>query len=524
VRPRPARSAALLLPLLGLACGGGGGDAGFGYLEPREPRASCPAPALQYGGVNPAVDPGPVCLAAPRPSALPSAPPADPAEATHGWHDLGEHLVGTVVDVPVPPGTASLHLLQQLVRGGPPGQVIQLTISGGPAQVQPNVAVIGQLHDPAGRLVYDDLRIIDGADFSNDPLTAIGAGPVAGTVGYPSTSAGLREVASGGVAPSTWKVLVNDYGHECWLAAQPSPPPGLAGLSCDPASRTADAVYRLYALTTPAAGGGAAIPPRTTLDLAFHLVDAPSPVLGLTADQAASGAAVARMVESLAWHLSGAGVCLGRITFYDAPAWARERFATGTSAGDAAPCGNLPQLLATSVPGERTLELFLVPALLSSPDDVGQVLGVDGTIPGPASVNGTVASGGVVSAADLFAGSCPAPGAGAAPRPSSCGQDLVAYIAAHEAGHYLGLYHPTEAEGDLFDPLSDTPRCECTSACGFTAADCAAGLSSTRCARPSARCGGGTNLMFWQLGANSVGYLSPEQALIVRSSPLMRTL
>jgi hypothetical protein len=519
---RLVRPAALALALGELACGGGSGSS---YVEPREPRAVCPEPTLVYGGLNPVVDPGPVCVDPPLPQ--PSALPAVPLEATHGLVDLGEHVVGTVVDVPVPPGTASLHLMQQLVRGGPPGQTIRITFTAeGVAQVQPNVAVIGELRDPAGQLVYSDLALISGDDFSADLLTALGAGPVTGTVGYPSTSAGLQAVAAGGVAPGPWKVMVNDYGYECFLAAQPSPPPGLAGIGCDAPSRTSDTVYRLFALTTPAAtGGGSAIPARTALDMAFHLVDqVVDPGIGVTAAQAPTNPAMLRMVESLAWHLSGAGVCLGSVTYYDAPTWARERFATGTSAGDAVPCGNLPQLLATSVPGRRTLELFLIPALLSSPGDTGRVIGVDGTIPGPATVNGTIASGGVVSAEDLFSGICPAAGSGEAPRPSACGQDLVAYVAAHEAGHFLGLYHPTESGGDLFDPLSDTPHCECVPRCGLTATTCAtSGIPASRCVRPDPGCGGGANLMFWQVGSRSVGYLSPEQASIVRSSPLMRS-
>jgi hypothetical protein len=508
-----------LLPLLalwGLSCGGSSGPP---YVEPAEPRASCPAPVLVSGGLNPAVDPGPVCVGAPRPSAL----PAVPTGAVHGWLDLGEHAVGEVVDVEVPAGTASLHLLQQLVSGGPPGQQTRVSFDGGASyQVQPNVAVVGELNDPAGRLVYTDLEVISGSEFTGDLLTALGAGPVAGTVAYPSTSAGLQAIGAGGVAPGTWTVMVNDYGYECWLAAQPDPPPGLAGISCDAASRTSDTRYRLSALTTPAASGGdSAIRAQGALDVAFHLVDTPTPIIEIGADEAPADPAVRRMVESLGWFMSGAGVCLGTVTFYDAPDWARARFAEDTSASDPVPCGNLSQLLATSRPGQGTLELFLVPLLRPSPGDPGLVIGVDGTIPGPATVNGTIASGAVVSAEDLRLGVCPAPGTGQPPQPGTCGQDLVAYVAAHEAGHFLGLYHPTELDGGAFDPLGDTSRCVCSASCGLSPAACAAGIPAGRCLK-SASCGGGANLMFWQLSASSAGLLSPEQARIVRSSPLVR--
>jgi hypothetical protein len=317
-------------------------------------------------------------------------------------------------------------------------------------------------------------------------------------------------------------VLVSDYAHECWLAEQPSPPPGLAAFTCTAGSRANDAVYRVYALTTAAVSGGAsAIRDRATLDLAIHLVDAPTPLLNVDAAQALTWAATRRMVESYATLLSGAGLCLGTVTFYDAPAWARERFGSSTSASDPFPCGNLPQLLATSQPGQRTLELFMLPKLQDAPDATGTVVGVDGAIPGPATINGTIASGAVVSGEDLGSGVCPAPGSGASVRPMSCGADLVAYIAAHETGHFLGLYHPTEGSGDAFDPLSDTPHCGCTH-CGMTQDACnQSGIPGTRCTRPGDGCGGGGNLMFWIIGPASAGYLSPEQARIARSSPVV---
>lgn len=516
MRLRPILASALAL--LGTACGGRSDPS---YVEPKEPRVECPAPTVVSGGVNPVADPGLACLSAPRPSALPAAP----ADATHGWHDLGEHRVDVtrLVEVNVPAGTASLLLVEQLVSGGPPDHQTVVNLPGGLVQVQPNLAVIGELWDPAGRLVYTDLELIDGTELSGELITVLGAGPVIGSVAYPSTSAGLAATAVGGVAPGTWRVMVNDYAYECWLAAQPSPPPGLVGVSCDAASQTDDAVYRLYALTTPAAASGAAIPARGTLDVAFHLIDAPTPLIGITAAEAPTHPDTLRMVESYGWLLAGAGVCLGTVTFFDAPDWARARFATDTSAGDEVPCGNLSQLLATSQPGDATLDLFLLPFLRGTPGDLGVVVGVDGTIPGPATINGTVASGAAVSAEDLGSGACPAPGGPpSAPRPFTCGADLVALVAAHESGHYLGLFHPSESSGAAFDPLVDTPHCECNQACGLSPGACAAGLPAARCQRPDARCAGAGNLMFWQLNGAMTGYLSPEQARIVRSSPLVR--
>jgi hypothetical protein len=518
-----------LLPLaalaLALGCSpghGGGGSSPPPYSEPREARLSCSAPTLVSGGLNPAPDPGSACTTAPRPSALPAPTAAGP----HGWIDLGEHAVGSVVEVPVPPGTASLLLMQQWVSGGPPDQLVTITFTdSGSTQVQGNAAIIGELHDPSGRLVYTDLEVISATDLSGALLFAQGSGAVVGSVAFPSTSAGLAAVGLAGVAAGTWRAMVNDYGHECWLAAQPSPPAGLAGIRCDAASRVRDTVYRLYALTAAsAAGGGPVIRPTGTLDVAFHLVDAPTPVLQIDAAAAPADRRVRRMVDSFAWLLSGAGLCLGTVTFYDEPGWARARFGNGVSADDPTPCGNLPQLLATSRIGERSLELFLVTRLTGSSTGSTVVVGVDGTIPGPATVNGTVASGAVISAAGLAqsaSAGCPEPASGAAPDPMACGADEVAYIAAHESGHYLGLYHPTEGGGESFDPLSDTPHCECTSRCGDPSG-CSGGVSPARCSQPDPLCGGGGNLMFWVVSGASEGFLSPQQALIARSSPLVR--
>ncbi len=516
--PRPLRLASLLAALPALACGGG--SHAPAWQEPREARATCPAPAVVSGGPSGAADLAPACFGPPAPSALPPVP-----AATHGWRDLGEHAVGEEVVVEVPAGTASLTLVEQLVSGGPATYTTLATFTGSGATVrQPNVAVVGRLHDPAGRLVYDDLRLIGGAEFPDDLLAPGGSGAVVGTVTFPSTSAGLAAVGGAGVPPGPWRALVNDYAYECWLAADDARrPPGLAGMRCDAESAVDTSRYQLYALTTPSAAGAGAIPARGALDLALHLVDTPEPgpLLGLTSATAPDHPGVRRMLSTLAGLFANAGICLGTVTFHDAPDWARAELASATSPDDPVPCGNLSRVLAMSRAGSATLDLFLLPYLLQPAGGAGRVIGVDGTIPGPATVNGTVASGAVVVAQDLI--STARCGAGG-PDPMRCGPDRVAFVAAHEAGHFLGLYHPTEADGTTFDPLHDTPHCECSSRCGFSDFTGCAAVDASACLRPDPRCAGGANLMFWQLGPPAAGALSPEQARIVRASPLVRPL
>jgi hypothetical protein len=265
-------------------------------------------------------------------------------------------------------------------------------------------------------------------------------------------------------------------------------------------------------------------------------VDAPTGTpgaVGLRADDFLTGANPRRFVARLATLLAGGGICLGTVTFYDAPTWAQDRFGTGVTVNDGSPDGPLGQLstLSAEPPGivGPRLPVFLVPRLLPCNPNTGTcVVGVDGTIPGPATVNGTVRSGAAVSMEDLLFET--APGVCASPvLDLRCGADRTAYVAAHEIGHFLGLYHVTESTGAHHDPFTDTPRCVCDLCNGpsfsqFSCSDSRFVLSQRMCTQGVEACSGGRNLMFWLLGdpVLTQGILSPDQGRVMRTSPVVR--
>ena len=73
------------------------------------------------------------------------------------------------------------------------------------------------------------------------------------------------------------------------------------------------------------------------------------------------------------------------------------------------------------------------------------LLGKAGGIPGPP-VHGTYGSGVAVSLADYFEG-------------GQDGKKLTAHAMVHELMHQIGLFHTSEQNGEMFDPISDTPQC-----------------------------------------------------------------
>jgi hypothetical protein len=119
------------------------------------------------------------------------------------------------------------------------------------------------------------------------------------------------------------------------------------------------------------------------------------------------------------------------------------------------------------------------------------VIGMSGGIPGPICLPG-LPRGGVAVALSVLGRS-----------------QSFATAMAHEAGHYLGLYHVSESNGRSFDPLQDTLECP---ASADTNADMK--VDSRECQDK-----GADNLMFWQ--ASGIKF-SNDQRFVVLRNPILQ--
>jgi len=442
------------------------------------------------------VPPAACTLETPQPSAL-------PAQVI----ELGVHTVGEAVQFTVPPGTGSVTLVQQgkeplgaqsiSIKGAPYGNTVipaTIKVNGTPYYDQ-------NIQPPDNPANWGTPNGIGSVYFAS-------AAPWTGTVTVPNTSNALEYVAkNNGVPAGTWSVQVFDYAAGC------SRPDCITG---DGSTTYPPGKYDLKALLKP---GPVAV--TGTIDVTFYLVTDT-----LDAQTAPTNPSILRMYQTLSALFAPAGLTLvSPPAFVDLPPAVKAYYAShGVNDADTSPCGDIPTLLRMSNAGNR-MNIFLVKSFTTA-----GVVGMDGTIPGPASVGGTVASGALVSSASLLFGATTA--CGGAINLNGCGADFTAYIVAHEAGHFLGLYHPTENNGTLFDPVKDTSMCPCNPCKVGQTANCYSGSGPVPPSAPdvnvddctkSTTCGGGENLMFWQLDRlRSTGSLSAQQQSIMRANPLVR--
>lgn len=190
------------------------------------------------------------------------------------------------------------------------------------------------------------------------------------------------------------------------------------------------------------------------------------------------------------------GIELGSVSYCDLASGDRDRYAVIDSVEGAN--SELDQMFAKSgqaaalgCNGDRALNFFLVQEIVGG--RAGYIiLGVSGGIPGPPGLQGTTHSGVAVTMS------------GFRRKPKQLAQTM-----AHEGGHYLGLFHTTEAEGTAFDPLPDTPQCT-------SDANRDGVVGYNECTGSGAE-----NLMFWAAGDNARD-VTNDQGFVVLRNPAVK--
>lgn len=404
--------------------------------------AGCPQPPAEGEGeealelsVHPPAEPAADPADAPPPDgALPQGVPADVKVFDLGLLGVAGGVTGDIlVDV-----EGGLSALQVLVWGQPDAHV-----------------VLFQAIAPDGSAVVDDA-----------PPEGLPESHVAFARGFPgqvfSVNRTFAARHSGAflvpntpkVAPDAgaWRFVV---GH--FQVDDASPP-----------TRTAvDRPVHVVVLATPRRTGGA-------LALNVHLTGA----RGLTAATAPGDAFLQDALATIRETYAQAEIEIEPLSYLDAPS----SFQVVALEDDECSGGDMVELLQGASAPQRGLDLFVAEAFscrLGTVEVGTSIGGISAGLPGPAWVRGS-SHAGVVVATSFAAGN------GA----------RMGLVAAHEMGHFLGLYHTRESSlfgsDAIFDEIDDT----------FEDAE------SVR-----------DNLMFFAPDGSTA--LTPDQATVLRSFPLV---